>query len=132
MSDTNVCTFIGRVTRDAELTTVGAKNTSLVKWGIANNTGFGQYEKTNFFNCQMWGKQGEAIRQYLTKGKQICVTGQLEDTTWTSDDGTKHPQWTLTVSQVTLLADSRNAVQQQVSEAAGSGSTYDEHGNVVY
>ena len=54
MSDTNVCTFIGRVTRDAELTTVGAKNTSLVKWGIANNTGFGQYEKTNFFNCQMW------------------------------------------------------------------------------
>lgn len=128
MSDTNVCTFIGRVTRDAELTTVGAKNTSLVKWGIANNTGFGQYEKTNFFNCQMWGKQGEAIRQYLTKGKQICVTGQLEDTTWTSDDGTKHPQWTLTVSQVSLLADSRKATQDAVSEAAGSGD-YDSEGN---
>lgn len=128
MSDTNVCTFIGRVTRDAELTTVGAKNTSLVKWGIANNTGFGQYEKTNFFNCQMWGKQGEAIRQYLTKGKQVCVTGQLEDTTWTSDDGTKHPQWTLTVSQVSLLADSRKATQDAVSEAAGSGD-YDSEGN---
>ena len=49
MSDLNGCTFSGRVTRDAEMTTVGAKNTTIVKWGIANNTGFGQYEKTNFF-----------------------------------------------------------------------------------
>lgn len=118
MSDMNVCTFIGRVTRDAELSQVGAKNTSLVKWGIANNTGFGQYEHTQFFNCQIWGKQGESIKQYLTKGKQICVTGQLEDTSWEGGDGAKHQQWTLTVSQVSLLADSKNT-QQQVSEAAG-------------
>ena len=129
MSDMNVCTFIGRVTRDAETTMVGAKNTALTKWGIANNTGFGQYEKTNFFNCQMWGKQGEGIKQYLVKGKQICVTGQLEDTTWTSDDGTKHPQWTLTVSQVSLLADSKST-QQQVSEAAGS--PYDNRNESVF
>ena len=126
MSDMNVCTFIGRITRDAETTMVGAKNTALTKWGIANNTGFGQYEKTNFFNCQMWGKQGESLRQYLTKGKQICVTGLLEDTSWEGDDGTRHQQWTLTVSQVSLLADSKNT-QQQVSEAAG-GSPYNENG----
>jgi len=128
MSDMNVCTFIGRVTRDAELTQVGAKNTSLVKWGIANNTGFGQYEHAQFFNCQMWGKQGENIKQFLTKGKQICVTGMLEDTSWEGQDGTKHQQWTLTVSQVSLLADSKNQVQQQVDEAAGS-SPYDAEGN---
>lgn len=129
MSDMNVCTFIGRVTRDAETSMIGAKNTALTKWGIANNTGFGQYEKTNFFNCQMWGKQGESIKQYLVKGKQICVTGQLEDTTWTDDNGVKHPQWTLTVSQVSLLADSKNA-QQQASETAGS--SYDDEGNSVF
>lgn len=127
MSDMNVCTFIGRVTRDAETSMVGAKNTALTKWGIANNTGFGQYEKTNFFNCQMWGKQGEGIKQYLVKGKQICVTGQLEDTSWEGQDGTKHQQWTLTVSQVSLLADSRNT-QQAVADAAGSSNPYNEDG----
>lgn len=127
MSDMNVCTFIGRITRDAETSMVGAKNTALTKWGIANNTGFGQYEKTNFFNCQMWGKQGESIKQYLTKGKQICVTGQLEDTSWEGQDGIKHQQWSLTVSQVTLLADSRST-QQQVADAAGSSSPYNEDG----
>lgn len=118
MADLNNCTFIGRVTRDAELTSVGAKNTSLVKWGIANNTGFGQYEKTNFFNCQMWGKQGEGVMQFLKKGKQIAVAGTLEDTTWTGQNGEQHPQWTLTVNSITLLADSQKATQAAVTAAA--------------
>lgn len=123
MSDLNNCTFIGRITRDAETQLVGAKNTSLTKWGIANNTGFGQYEKTNFFNCQMWGKQGESLKQYLVKGKQVAVAGTLEDTTWTGNDGEKHPQWTLTVNQVTLLADSKS-VQDQVTAAAEGEPVY--------
>lgn len=117
MSDLNVCTFIGRVTRDAETQLVGAKNTSLTKWGIANNTGFGQYEKTNFFNCQMWGKQGESLKQYLVKGKQVAVSGELEDTTWEGQDGQKHPQWTLTVNKISLLADAKS-VQDQVNAVA--------------
>ena len=122
MSDVNVCTFVGRCTRDAETTVVGSKGTSLTKWAIANNTGFGQYEKTNFFNCQMWGKQGESLKQYLVKGKQIAVVGTLENQKWSGNDGQQHDSWTLTVSQVTLLADSRNAVQDQVNAvASGEG-----------
>ena len=119
MSDVNVCTFIGRCTRDAETVTVGSKGTSLTKWAIANNTGFGQYEKTNFFNCQMWGKQGEGIRQYLTKGKQVAVTGTLENQKWTGDDGVSHDSWVLTVNQISLLADSHSSVRAQVDSAAG-------------
>lgn len=118
MSDLNNCTFIGRVTRDAELSTVGAKETSLVKWGIANNTGFGQYERTNFFNCQMWGKQGEGIRQYLTKGKQVAVSGTLENQQWTGNDGVKHDSWVLTVDKITLLADSKNASSVEASSSS--------------
>lgn len=118
MSDVNVCTFVGRCTRDAETTVVGSKGTSLTKWAIANNTGFGQYEKTNFFNCQMWGKQGESICQYLKKGKQIAVVGTLENQKWSGNDGQQHDSWTLTVNQVTLLADSRNTVQEQVNAVA--------------
>lgn len=127
MSDMNVCTFIGRVTRDAETSAVGVKNTSLTKWGIANNTGFGQYEHTQFFNCQMWGKQGESIKQYLTKGKQICVTGMLEDTSWEGNDGVKHQQWILTVSQVSLLADAHGGGAPRFEPA--DNSPYDTEGN---
>lgn len=126
MSDLNSCSFIGRVTKDAETMTVGSKGTSLTKFGIANNTGFGQYAKTQFFNCQMWGKQGEAIKQYLTKGKQVAVTGQLENSKWTDNDDVEHDSWTLTVSSVTLLADPKNSG----NEAAPV--TYDADGNSVF
>lgn len=118
MSDLNSCTFIGRCTRDAETISVGAKGTSLTKWAIANNTGFGQYEKTNFFNCQMWGKQGEGIKQFLKKGKQVAVTGVLENTQWESQDGTSHDTWTLTVTQVTLLADSKAQSSTEPEQAS--------------
>lgn len=107
MADLNSCSFTGRLTKDAETTNVGAKGTSLTKFAIANNTGFGQYEKTNFFNVQIWGKAGEAVRQYLTKGKQVAVTGQLENQKWQGNDGAQHDSWCLTASSVTLLADSK-------------------------
>ena len=124
MSDLNNCAFIGRVTRDAETSLVGAKGTSLTKWSLVNNTGFGQYERTNFFNCQMWGKQGESIKQFLKKGKQIAVVGQLEDTSWDGNDGQRHQQWTLTVTSVTLLADPLSQTQAQVDAVAKGEDTY--------
>lgn len=122
MSDMNVCTFIGRCTRDAETIQVGTKGTSLTKWSIANNTGFGQYERTNFFNCQMWGKQGVGLSPLLKKGKQIAVTGTLENTSWESQDGISHDAWTLTVTQVTLLADPKGSNSTLAAEAASVNS----------
>lgn len=129
MSDLNSCSFTGRLTRDAETQTVGSKGTSLTKFAIANNTGFGQYAKTQFFNCQMWGKAGEAVKQYLTKGKQVAVTGQLENSKWTGNDGIEHDSWTLTVSSVTLLSDSKNVTGSGTGEAA---TTFNSDGEVVY
>lgn len=119
MADLNSCSFTGRLTKDAETSTVGSKGTSVTKFAIANNTGFGQYERTNFFNCQMWGKAGESIRQYLVKGKQVAVTGVLENQKWTGNDGVQHDSWTLTVSTVKLLADSRNS-QDEAPASFGS------------
>lgn len=105
MADLNSCSFTGRVTRDAVVESVGAKGTQITKFGMANNTGFGQYAKTNFFNVQVWGHTGAAIAQYLKKGKQIAVTGQLENQKWTGKDGLEHDSWNLTCQSVTLLAD---------------------------
>ena len=127
MSDLNSCSFTGRVTKDAETMTVGSKGTAITKFSIANNTGFGQYAKTQFFNCQMWGKQGEAIKQYLVKGKQVAVQGQLENQKWTGNDGVEHDSWMLTVSQVTLLADAKGN-----GDAGPTTFTSDSDGNPAF
>lgn len=107
MSDLNSCSFTGRVTKDAVVESIGAKGTQITKFSIANNTGFGQYAKTNFFNVQVWGKAGVAIAEYLKKGKQIAVTGILENQKWTGKDGLEHDSWNLTCQSVTLLADAK-------------------------
>ena len=107
MSDLNSCSFTGRVTKDAVVESIGAKGTQVTKFSIANNTGFGQYAKTNFFNVQVWGKAGVAIAEYLKKGKQIAVTGMLENQKWTGKDGLEHDSWNLTCQSVTLLADAK-------------------------
>lgn len=109
MADLNNCAFTGRLTRDAETKTVGSKGTLLTTTGIAVTTGFGQYEVTSFFNVQIWGKQGEAVSRFLTKGKQVALAGQLENRKYTTQDGVTHDSWTLTASSVTLLADSHKS-----------------------
>lgn len=109
MADLNSCSFTGRITRDAVVESVGAKGTQITKFSIANNTGFGQYAKANFFNVQVWGQAGAAVAQYLKKGKQVAITGILENAKWSGKDGLEHDSWTLTCQGVTLLADAKQS-----------------------
>ena len=124
MADLNSCSFTGRITRDAVVESVGAKGTQITKFSIANNTGFGQYAKANFFNVQVWGQAGAAVAQYLKKGKQVAVTGTLENAKWEGKDGLEHDSWTLTCQGVTLLADAKQSsdmvgTEGRISEAGG-------------
>lgn len=113
MSDLNCCSFVGRLTRDAVVESIGAKGTQITKFAIANNTGFGSYQKTNFFNVQIWGKAGVGVAPYLLKGKQVAVSGVLENQKWTGQDGQAHDNWTLTANSVTLLADGKGGEQKE-------------------
>lgn len=105
MADQNSFNCTGRLTRDPEMQHVGAKGTTIVKFGIANNTGFGQYERANFFDAQMWGNAAEAVFPYLKKGKQIALTGMLENQKWTNNEGVEKDKWVVTISTLTLLSD---------------------------
>lgn len=110
MSDLNNCTIVGRIVRDAEMKQVGANGTTLVTFTIANNTGYGQYAKTNFFAVNAWGKQAQSIVQYLTKGKQVGVTGTMENNSWTGQDGVKHDSWVIkAMGDICLMASPKSS-----------------------
>lgn len=117
MADLNSCSFTGRLTKDATIATVGTKGTQIAKFSIANNTGFGDFAHTNFFNVQIWGKMGVAVAQYLTKGKQVALTGVLESQKWIGQDGVHHVEWQLTASSVTLLSGTKNNEGPETVEA---------------
>jgi len=92
MADMNSVVLIGRLTRDAELKYT-AGGMAVCKFAIAvgkkKKTGETWVEKTSFFDIMLWGKIGETLNQYLTKGKQIAVSGELHQNRWEQDGQTR-------------------------------------------
>ena len=90
MSDLNVVAICGRLTRKPELK-YGASGNAYCKFSIANNVWKGKEngDKANFFNVTTFGKQAENIEQYLDKGSQVVINGQLDHSVWEDKDGNK-------------------------------------------
>lgn len=80
----NVCTFSGRITKDA--TEFVARNgTSIANFTIAIDCGYGDNKKTLFLNCKMFKRGG--MVQHLTKGKAFIVSGELCPNDYTDKSG---------------------------------------------
>lgn len=102
MADINNMTLTGRLVRDAELKYFPSGAPYLL-FSVANNTGYANYAKANFFNCKLVGKSAESLAKYMLKGQFIGLSGELTTDEWTGRDGAKHKDWTLTTTQVNLL-----------------------------
>lgn len=66
---------IGRVGKDA--ITRQAGNEPVTGWSLAVDSGYGDKKQTLWLDCSLWGKRGESVAQYITKGSQLGVTGEL-------------------------------------------------------
>jgi single-strand DNA-binding protein len=105
MADVNHVILIGRLTRDAELKyTAGGQ--AVCKFSLAVNrrrkSGDQWIEEANFFDVVLWGRSGEAINQYLVKGKQIAVEGELRQDRW-EQDGQNRSKVEIMANNVQLL-----------------------------
>lgn len=102
----NNVSIIGRLTKDPELKHLKS-DSSVCKFTIAHNRKFkvngDSREEVSFFDCTAWGKQGEIISQYLSKGKRIGLTGRLSQRTWESQDGKKMSAVEIVVEDFTFI-----------------------------
>ena len=76
----------GNITKDAELRYT-ANDKAYSKFSIANNEGYGDNKKTNFFNCTLWGKSAENLNRFLTKGQKVLITGKVEINDYKDKEG---------------------------------------------
>jgi single-strand DNA-binding protein len=44
-------------------------------------------DEANFFDIVVWGRQGESLAQYLLKGKQVGIDGELRQDRWQQQEG---------------------------------------------
>jgi len=121
MSDVNIVVLVGRLTRDAELKYTNS-GMAICRFSIAINRrrkqGDQWVDEPNFFDVDYWGKGGEAVNQYLTKGKQVAVQGELRQDKW-EQDGQSRSKIVINATNVQLLG-----------SAGGSagGASYDRSG----
>ena len=86
MANFNKVYLIGNLTRDPELR-VTPKGTAICQFGLAVNRQFKDEsgalrDETTFVDIEAWGKQGETISKYCTKGRPLFVEGRLKFDQW--------------------------------------------------
>ena len=80
----NKVILIGRVCKDPELTYTAGNGTAVCKFNLAVARQF-KKDETDFLNCIAFGKTGETIAQYITKGRQIALTGAIRTGSYEKD-----------------------------------------------
>lgn len=107
MANLNRVFLIGNLTRDPQLSYLPS-GTPVAEFGLATNrrwrgTDGEMKEETCFIDCKAFGKTGETISQYLSKGRSMFVEGRLQFQQWTAQDGSKRSKHVVTVEQFQFL-----------------------------
>ena len=84
----NVIALVGTCGRDAEVKHTPSGQ-AVLNVTIANNIGYGDKQQTLWFRVVLWGKRAEGqLKDYLKKGQQVFVSGELSQSQYTGNDGT--------------------------------------------
>lgn len=87
----NKVILTGRLTKDVELKYTQGNNTAVANFTLAVNRRFkkeGQQE-ADFISIVVWGKQAEAIANYMRKGSQVAVSGRIETRSYENKEGNR-------------------------------------------
>ena len=86
----NKVLLTGRLTRDPEVRYSG--ETAIVRFTLAVNRKFvrdNSDQKADFINCIAFGKTGEFVEKYFSKGKKADLSGRIQTGSYTNKDGNK-------------------------------------------
>ena len=130
MADINHVVLVGRLTRDAELKYT-ANGQAVCKFSVAINrrrkNGEQWEDEANYFDIVLWGRQGEAVNQYLLKGKTVGVEGELRQDRW-QQDGQNRSKVEIVANNVQLLGGSLGGAASSGGNSYGAGGSYPQSG----
>ena len=98
----------GRLTADPELKQTQS-GIPVVSFSIAVNRRYQSKDapqQTDFFNVTAWRATAEFVSKYFRKGSSICITGSIQNRTWTDQQGQKRYATDIVADEVQFV-DSR-------------------------
>lgn len=118
----------GRITQDLELrTTTSGK--SVVRFTLAVNKGYGEDQRTDFINCEVWNKLAENLHKYCSKGSSLLLEGSIRVESFDGQDGQKRYVTKVLVQSYEFLdskkskestEECRESVENSVEESVSS------------
>ena len=109
-------TVAGRIVRDAELRFL-ADGTPVLGFTVASDVGYGEKKHAVFVKCSMWGKRGESVASYVTKGSPVTVIGGMDLREWESN-GKSGKDLELKVAELVLQGGRQSGSQDGGAPAA--------------
>ena len=133
MNDTNKVILIGRSVRDPQLRYT-PNGTAVTSFTLANNSSYGsgdnKKESVSYFDCVAWSKAAEIITEYLKKGKQILITGRLNQRSWKDSDGNNKSKIEIVVEEFQFIGGKDDSAKsEQRTESKPGKSVHEEPGS---
>lgn len=123
----NKVILMGRITHDLELKQI-SNGSSVLSFSIAVEQNFKSQNgerQTDFINCVAWRQQAESIARYFSKGRMICIEGNLRTRNYDDKNGVKHY-----VTEV--YVDSFYFTGEAKQQGQGNGQYANNYGNGGY
>ena len=102
----NKLTIIGNLTADPELRTIPS-GVSVCTFTVAVNRRYTSNKddrQTDFFRVAAWRQLGENCSRFLSKGKKVCVVGEVSARAFEGKDGTIRASLEVTADEVEFLS----------------------------
>ena len=105
--DFNQVIVLGNLTRDPELRTT-PNGQSVANFAVATNRSWNdasgeRREEVEYCEVVAWGKLGELVSNYLSKGRRVLVVGRLQTRSWDAQDGSKRQRTEIIANDVTFV-----------------------------
>ena len=123
----NKTILMGNLTRDPEMRSLPSGQT-VTNFGLAVSESWTdkasgeKREEVCFVDVDAWGRQGEVVLEYFSKGKPILIEGKLKFRTWEADDGTKRSKHSVTLDRFSFVG----------SKNDSNGASSDESGDIPF
>ncbi|MDP3274991.1 MAG: single-stranded DNA-binding protein, partial [Deltaproteobacteria bacterium] len=123
----NRAMLIGNLGADPELRFTQS-NRAVLKFRIATTESYQtesgeRKDVTHWHNIVLWGKRGEALSKFLSKGSQVYVEGRIENRSYDDKDGVKRSVTEISATNIILLGRrGGGGGEGESGDGGGSGS----------
>lgn len=111
----NIGIFTGRLSKDAEVRQ-SKTGTAMCNLNISVDTGWGDNKKTLWIRGVIFGRKAESgLVQYLVKGQEVGIRGELSMNEWTNAEGQVKSSLECVIENIELIGGKRSGGQSAPS-----------------